>query len=156
MRVLIQRVASARVEWAGGNADAPGPGLLALVGFKASDDEGLVEPMAEKLVHLRIFEDTGEKMNLSLADTGGSLMLVPQFTLYADCRKGRRPGFSAAMAPQRAQAFFSRFESACRARGARVASGQFGAKMQVRLVNDGPVTILLDSNEINLTPLPGA
>lgn len=150
MRVLIQRVASARVEWEGGSAGPIGRGLLCLVGFRAGDAENLLAPMAAKLMGLRIFEDDGGKMNHCLPDVEGGLLLVPQFTLYADCRKGRRPGFSTALEPARARAMFSAFEAACRGLTAPVAVGLFGAEMQVHLVNDGPVTILLDSQELGL------
>ncbi len=148
MRILIQRVVSARVTWEDGGTEPMGRGLLCLVGFHPEDHHDLVRPMAEKLVHLRVFEDSGGKMNLSMLDAGAGLMLVPQFTLYADCRKGRRPGFSTAMAPRAAGALFDRFAAACRELAGDVALGRFGADMQVHLVNDGPVTILLDSAEI--------
>lgn len=158
VRVLIQRVTSAKVEWEGGLAGPIGKGLLCLVGFGEGDGETLIAPMVDKMVNLRIFEDEGNRMNRSLLDLNADLMLVPQFTLYADCRKGRRPGFSAALAPCRAKEFFIRFEESCRgvSGGAsssgtfsgRVFSGGFGASMQVHLVNDGPVTIMLDSQQL--------
>ncbi|MEE8434777.1 MAG: D-aminoacyl-tRNA deacylase [bacterium] len=153
MRVLIQRVTSAKVEWEGGAAGPIGKGLLCLVGFGEGDEETLIAPIVDKLVNLRIFEDEGRRMNRSLLDLKGDLMLVPQFTLYADCSKGRRPGFSAALAPERAKEFFTRFEESCgdfssHFFSGRVFSGGFGASMQVHLVNDGPVTIMLDSEQL--------
>lgn len=158
VRVLIQRVTSARVEWEGGTAGPIGKGLLCLAGFGEGDLQTLIAPMVDKMLNLRIFEDEGGRMNRSLLDLNGDLMLVPQFTLYADCRKGRRPGFSAALAPERAEEFFTRFGETCRgvfggasssgAFSGRVFSGCFGAEMQVHLVNDGPVTIMLDSQQL--------
>jgi D-tyrosyl-tRNA(Tyr) deacylase len=120
------------------------------VGFHATDGREVLEPMANKLIHLRIFEDDQGRMNLSLLERGGGLALVPQFTLYADCRKGRRPGFSEALEPRAAAALFDAFVARCRTEIAEVITGTFGAHMQVHLVNDGPVTILLDSRELNL------
>ena len=149
MRLLIQRLGSAWVTWEGAATGKIGTGLLTLVGFHRSDEAALLEPMVEKLVRLRIFEDDTGRMNRSLTDLDGGLMLVPQFTLYADCRKGRRPGFSDALPPGPAEEFFNTFVALCRERIGRVESGSFGADMQVHLVNDGPVTILLDSAELN-------
>lgn len=154
MRVLIQRVTSARVEWQGGAAGPIGKGLLCLVGFGEGDEEILIAPMADKVLNLRIFEDEGGRMNRSLLELNGDLMLVPQFTLYADCTKGRRPGFSSALAPEQAREFFTRFEESCgefsgHGFTGRVFSGSFGVSMQVHLVNDGPVTIMLDIQQLN-------
>lgn len=153
VRVLIQRVISAKVEWEGGTAGPIGTGLLCLAGFGEEDEETLIAPMVDKVLTLRIFEDDSGRMNRSLLDLKGELLLVPQFTLYADCSKGRRPGFSGALAPERASAFFTRFEESCRefpggVFSNRVFSGLFGANMQVHLVNDGPVTIMLDSQHL--------
>lgn len=150
MRVLIQRVLSAQVQWNGGESGAMGHGMMCLVGFQQGDSSALIGPMADKLIQLRIFEDHQGKMNRSLPEAGGDLMLVPQFTLYADCRKGRRPGFSHALAPDLAQGLFSGFQAACQARLGRLFHGRFGEEMQVHLINDGPVTLLLDSDELNL------
>ena len=150
MRVLLQRIATAWVEWEGEATERVGPGLLGLVGFRRDDAGALCEPMAEKMVHLRIFEDARGRMNRSLLEVGGGLVLVPQFTLVADCRQGRRPGFSAALEPGAARAHFEAFVAACRARLPGVVTGRFGAHMRVHLVNDGPVTILLDSDELGL------
>ena len=150
MRVLIQRVATAWVEWEGMATEQAGPGLLCLVGFNRQDVVGVLEHMADKLIHLRIFADEHGRMNRSLVETGGGLVLVPQFTLYADCRKGRRPGFSGALEPAAAREMFEAFVQICREHLSGVIAGRFGAHMQVHLVNDGPVTILLDSNELRL------
>lgn len=145
MRVLLQRIRQGWVETAAGTTPRAGPGILALVGFHRDDRAEVLEPMANKLIHLRIFEDPQGKMNHALTDVGGHLVIVPQFTLYADCRKGRRPDFLSALAPQPAAALFEQFVALCRAAVGAVTTGTFGAAMQVHLVNDGPVTILLDS-----------
>lgn len=150
MRIVVQRVQSAWVEWPTGATHPIGAGLLCLVGFHRDDAAGLLEPMAEKLLHLRIFEDEAGRMNRSLLDTHGGLVLVPQFTLYGDCRKGRRPSFTDALAPDAARALFQRFVQACGVRVPAVQSGHFGAHMQVHGVNDGPVTLLLDSETLGL------
>jgi D-tyrosyl-tRNA(Tyr) deacylase len=147
MRLLIQRIAQGWVEAAGASTPRAGPGILALAGFHREDTPDAVETMAAKLVHLRIFEDEQGRMNRSLLDVRGDLVLVPQFTLYADCRKGRRPDFFAALAPVPAAGLFERLTSACRAWVPALTTGTFGAHMRVHLVNDGPVTILLDSRD---------
>jgi D-tyrosyl-tRNA(Tyr) deacylase len=149
MRLLIQRVKSAWVRFADGSeSPRTGAGLLALVGFHGGDREAVLEPMARKLVELRIFPDEAGRMNRSLLETGGDLALVSQFTLYADCRKGRRPSFTDALEPMRAQALFDAFVALCASRARVVTAGRFGAMMDVHLVNDGPVTILLDSDAL--------
>ena len=148
MRILVQRVAEAWVEIEDVPTRKAGRGLLGLIGFHQTDEAALVAPMAEKFLNLRIFEDAQKRMNLSLLDVAGDLVVVPQFTLYADCRRGRRPGFSEALDPGRAKTLFTRFQEACRATFPGLISGEFGAAMQVHLVNDGPVTILLDSSEL--------
>ena len=154
MRVLLQRVATAQVTWEEAGVAAAtariGPGLLCLVGFQAGDTAAELEPMAEKLVHLRVFEDAAGRMNRSLLEVAGGLVLVPQFTLYADCRKGRRPSFAPALAPDPARGLFSAFVAACTRYLPAVQQGCFGAHMQVHLVNDGPVTLLLDSETLGL------
>ncbi|MEE8396720.1 MAG: D-aminoacyl-tRNA deacylase [bacterium] len=150
MRVLLQRVSEAWLEIEGDPTPRMGAGMVALVGFGEGDREEWLRPMAAKMAGLRIFEDADGRMNLSLADCGGSLLLVPQFTLYADCRKGRRPGFGAALEPGLAEPFFITFAAICREQAPRMMVGQFGANMKVHLVNDGPVTILLDSTELGL------
>jgi len=125
-------------------------GLLALVGIAADDTEAVMRSMIAKMINLRIFEDAAGKMNLSLQDTGGSLLLVSQFTLYADCRKGRRPSYTNAAPPDAARQMFERLVELARLTGVQVATGQFQATMEVSLVNRGPVTIILDSHELGL------
>lgn len=150
MRVLIQRVKQAWITIGTHTTPHAALGLLCLVGFKAGEGEGVLEPMANKLLHLRVFEDDRGRMNHSLLETGGDLVLVPQFTLYADCRKGRRPGFTDALEPGAAERLFDSFVKVCGRQVPSLIRGEFGAEMQVHLVNDGPVTILLDSDELGL------
>jgi D-tyrosyl-tRNA(Tyr) deacylase len=145
MRVVLQRVEKASVAVAGMEAGAIGRGLLVLVAFTESDADSELQWMAEKIVGLRIFADAEGKMNLSVAETGGSILVVSQFTLYGDARKGRRPSFMRAASPGTAVPLYNRFLDILRASGLTVATGQFGADMQVTLVNDGPVTIVVDS-----------
>lgn len=145
MIVLIQRVRQASVEVEGERIAAIGPGLLALACVQPGDTPQRIERMAERLAQYRVFADGDGRMNLGLRDTGGSLLLVSQFTLAADTRKGLRPGFSSAAGPEEARAGFDALLAACRARLPRVASGRFGVDMQVALVNDGPVTFWLES-----------
>lgn len=144
MRVVVQRVTQAAVEVDGAVVGQIGPGLLVLVGFRPGDGAPDLDWMATKLIGLRLFEDAAEKMNLSVAEVGGEVLLVPQFTLYGDCRKGRRPGFSDALAPAQATVLFDRFCEACAQLGRPVQRGIFGAHMRVSLVNDGPVTLIID------------
>lgn len=148
MRALIQRVSSARVTVGGETTGATGPGLLILLGVKAGDEEPAIAYLVEKIVNLRIFSDEQGKLNLSLLDVGGEIMVVSQFTLYADCRKGRRPSFQGAAPPAEGERLYEQFVQALREKGLKVATGRFGAEMQVSLVNDGPVTILLDTDEL--------
>lgn len=144
MLTLIQRVTEARVDVDGECAGRIGHGLLALVGIEPGDGDAQVARMVERLLGYRVFADEEGRMNRSLADTGGGLLLVSQFTLAADTRKGMRPGFSTAAAPDAAEAVFGRLLAECRARhGGAVETGRFGAHMAVALVNDGPVTFLL-------------
>lgn len=150
MRAVVQRVASARLEARLTPDDPPtvcaiGPGLVVLVGIEKSDADADREWMAEKVVNLRIFEDDAGKMNRSVVDTKGSILLVPNFTVAGDCRKGRRPSFDNAMAPEMAAPEFARLVERVRASGVRVETGVFRAHMLVSLVNDGPVTLLVDS-----------
>jgi D-tyrosyl-tRNA(Tyr) deacylase len=147
MRAVIQRVASARVEVDGKNVGEIGRGLLILLGVEQGDNADDARYLAEKSAQLRIFEDEAGKMNLSLADVGGQALVVSQFTLLADCRKGRRPGFSRAALPEPADALYQQFVALLREPGLTVATGIFQAEMQVHLVNDGPVTLLLDSRK---------
>lgn len=144
MQVLIQRVTQASVQVDGQTVGRIGPGLLALVGVQHGDGPAQVGRMARKLTGYRVFTDDAGKMNLSLADVRGGLLLVSQFTLAADTSSGMRPGFSTAAPPQEAEPVFNQLVQACRQAGVeRVETGRFGAHMVVSLVNDGPVTFLL-------------
>lgn len=147
MRLLLQRVTRASVRIEGEVVGAIGPGLVILVGVGPDDDEPTTDEAARKAVELRIFRDEEGRTNRSLIDVGGSVLAVSQFTLYADTRRGRRPGFTTAAPPALAEARYDRFVDALRALGVPVATGQFGAEMSVELVNDGPFTIWLDSAE---------
>jgi D-aminoacyl-tRNA deacylase len=147
MRALIQRVREAAVTVAGQEVGRIGPGLLVLLGVGHADTEADIAYLAPKIAHLRIFEDAEGKMNRSLLDVGGGVLLVSQFTLYADTRKGRRPSFTGAAPPAQAAALVDACAAALRALGLPVAQGIFQADMQVALVNDGPVTIWIDSAE---------
>ncbi len=145
MRAVVQRVSRAAVRVAGEVAGAVDAGLLVLVGVAAGDGALDARWMAEKVAQLRIFGDAAGKMNRSVEDVGGGVLLVSQFTLLGDARKGNRPSFTGAAAPEPAAALYEEVCAALRARGLRVATGVFRAHMEVELVNDGPVTILLDS-----------
>jgi D-aminoacyl-tRNA deacylase len=146
MLALIQRVTQARVEVDGDVIGAIGPGLLALVGIQPGDGESQIARMAQRLLGYRVFADAQGKMNQSLADTGGGLLLVSQFTLAADTSSGMRPGFSTAAPPELAEPLFARLVQTCRKEHAGgVETGRFGAHMVIQLVNDGPVTFLLRS-----------
>jgi D-aminoacyl-tRNA deacylase len=147
MRAVLQRVSSAQVSVAGAVVGRIGQGLLVLLGVALGDTEADARYLAEKTAQLRIFEDEAGKMNRSLEEVGGELLAVSQFTLLADCRQGRRPGFSAAAPPAPAQALYEHFVAVLRQRGLTVATGVFQAEMAVQLVNDGPVTLLLDSKK---------
>jgi len=147
MRAIIQRVKEASVDVDGQTVGRIGEGMLVLLGA-GKDDSGVdAEYLAEKILTLRIFEDGEGKMNLSVTDTGGSLLVVSQFTLYGDCRKGRRPSFDKAASPEVAEALYEEFVSKLRSRGAKVETGRFRAMMDVHLVNWGPVTLMLDSKK---------
>lgn len=149
MRIVIQRVKNATVTVDGKISGKIAQGFLALVGFCESDEESFLEPMADKMIGLRVFTDEDDKMNLSLADVDGGLLAVSQFTLYADCRKGRRPSFVNAKKPDEANYLYEKFVAICQEKlGKKVETGIFGADMAVELLNDGPVTIILDSDEI--------
>jgi D-tyrosyl-tRNA(Tyr) deacylase len=145
MRVVIQRVKEARVEVAGEVTGAIGLGLLVLLGIAKTDSEQDADYLIEKLVHLRVFPDPAGKMNLSIREAGGSLLLVSQFTLYGDCRKGRRPSFDQAASPPMAAMLYKYFINRASQSGIPVEAGVFQALMQVYLVNDGPVTLICDS-----------
>lgn len=144
MRALLQRVTSASVTVDGAVVGACGPGLLILVCAMAGDDAGRARALADKILKLRIFRDESGKTNRSLADVGGSALVVSQFTLAADTSRGNRPGFSAAAAPDEGRFLYEHFADHLVSRGVTVGRGVFGAEMQVALVNDGPMTIWLD------------
>ncbi|WP_313513906.1 D-aminoacyl-tRNA deacylase [Pseudomonas sp.] len=145
MKALLQRVLGARVDVAGETVGAIDQGLLVLVGVEKQDDAASAERLLHRLLNYRVFADAAGKMNLSLGDVGGGLLLVSQFTLVADTRSGLRPSFSSAAPPEQGRALFEHLLAQARARHPQVASGRFGADMQVHLVNDGPVTFLLES-----------
>jgi len=145
MRAVVQRVSQAAVEVDGGLVGRIGTGLLVLLGVADDDAEKDADDLAGKIVHLRIFEDEAGKLNRSLVDCGGEMLVVSQFTLYGDCRKGRRPSFVKAAAPDKGNALYRHFVEAVRARGVTVATGRFGAMMAVSLVNHGPVTLIVES-----------
>jgi D-aminoacyl-tRNA deacylase len=147
MRACIQRVSSARVIVDGKSVGEIGRGLLVLLGVAAEDADADLRWMVDKVVGLRVFEDADGKMNLALADVGGELLVVSQFTLLGDCRRGRRPSFVGAAPPDQAERMYEQFVEAARQQGIRVATGRFRTQMNVELVNDGPVTILLDSTD---------
>ena len=147
MRAVLQRVSAAHVEVDGRRVGAIDRGLLVLLGVAAEDTEADATALADKISGLRIFEDAEGKMNLSVADIDGEILAVSQFTLLADCRKGRRPGFSGAAPPERARELYDYFVRLLRQRGFAVPTGVFQADMAVHLVNDGPVTLLLDSRK---------
>lgn len=148
MRAVIQRVSAAQVTVQGEVVGQIGRGFLVLLGVTAADGEAEAGLLARKIAGLRVFEDDGGKMNLALADVGGAVLAVSQFTLYADVRKGRRPSFIAAARPEQAEPLYQRFCSLLRAEGVAVQQGIFQAEMQVSLVNDGPVTIWMDSADL--------
>ena len=148
MRAVLQRVKSARVTIDGTVTGEIGNGILLLLGVSAQDGTKEADFLADKAVNLRIFEDAEGKMNLSLLDASGEMLIVSQFTLYGDCRKGRRPSFTGAARPETAIPLYERFIASVKASGVPVKTGTFGADMLVSLENDGPVTILLDTEEI--------
>jgi len=147
MRAVVQRVSRARVTVDGWTAGEIGVGLLVLLGVGREDAEADVTYLAEKIVGLRIFEDQDGKMNRSVADVGGSVLAVSQFTLYGDVRRGKRPSFDAAAPPEPARRLYEKFVASMQTAGLRCETGRFQAMMQVELVNEGPVTILLDSRK---------
>ncbi len=148
MRAVVQRVSRAQVQVQGETVGRIERGLCVLVGVGRDDQPADAETLADKVVNLRIFEDEAGKMNLDLLAAGGAVLAISQFTLLGDVRKGRRPSFSEAMEPVGAQALFEAFCAACRKLGAEVQTGRFRAEMAVELVNDGPVTILIDSKRL--------
>ena len=147
MRAVVQRVSRARVTVEGRETGAIERGLLVLVGISPEDGDAEASWLADKVANLRIFTDDDDKMNLSVTDVSGAVLLVSQFTLYGDARKGRRPSFIGAAQGAEAESLYERCVEAIRARGLDCATGEFGAMMDVDLVNEGPVTILLDSEK---------
>ena len=147
MRAVVQRVSKAHVLVDEKNVGEIGPGMVVLLGIHRQDTTTEITWMADKLVHLRIFPDRNGKMNQSLTDINQEMLIVSQFTLYGDCRKGRRPGYSEAAPPEIAEPLYNAFIEAISNRGIRVATGQFQALMQLCIVNDGPVTLMLDSKK---------
>jgi D-tyrosyl-tRNA(Tyr) deacylase len=145
MRAVVQRVSHAKVTVNGEITGEIGPGLLVLLGVAKEDTRTDADYLAEKTIGLRVFEDADGKMNLSVADAGGALLVVSQFTLYGDVRRGKRPSFDAAAPPQQARELYEYFVEKIRAAGLRSETGRFQEMMKVELVNEGPVTILLDS-----------
>ncbi len=147
MRCVVQRVKEASVTVAGETVGKIGPGYMVLIGVSVEDTEKDVRYMADKVPNLRIFEDAEDKMNLSLKDVGGEILAVSQFTLYGDARGGRRPSFIAAARPEAANELYEQLVASWREQGIHVETGRFRTHMEVGLVNDGPVTILLDSTK---------
>lgn len=154
MRLVIQRVKESKVTVSGSTTGAIRSGLLVLIGISREDTRAEADYMLDKVLGLRIFPDENGKMNRNIAEAGGALLLVSQFTLYGDCRKGRRPSFDRAAPPQQAQTLYEYFVDAARQGKVPVETGVFQAAMEVHLVNDGPVTILLDSDDRQKKPAP--
>lgn len=148
MRACVQRVSQARVTVDGEVVGEISRGLLVLLGVGGDDSDNDARQLADKICGLRIFEDDDDKMNRSLEEIRGALLVVSQFTLFGDCRKGRRPSFTQAAPPELAERLYETFVAAVGVRGIRVETGKFRAQMNVALVNDGPVTLLLDSNKL--------
>ncbi len=148
MKFVIQRVTRAQVSVNNEVIGKIGKGFLVLVGIGKADDEKIADKLVQKLVNMRIFEDENGKTNLGLKDVGGEVLVISQFTLYADCKKGNRPSFTEAGAPQEANRLYEYILERCRAEIETVQHGEFGADMKVELLNDGPFTIILDSREI--------
>jgi D-tyrosyl-tRNA(Tyr) deacylase len=147
MRAVVQRVKESKVEVKGEAVGAIGPGLLIFLGVGRDDSEKDCDYLAKKIAHLRIFPDAGGLMNVSLMETGRAALVVSQFTLWGDCRKGRRPSFAKAARPERAKELYEYFIGLLKEKGIYVAAGQFQEMMDVYLVNDGPVTLILDSSK---------
>lgn len=147
MRAVIQRVSESSVTVEGETVGRIGPGLMVLLGVTHEDTEKDADFLVDKIIHLRIFSDDAGKMNRSLLDTGGEMLVVSQFTLYGDCRKGRRPSFIQAADPEKGNALYEYFVGKVREKGVSTATGSFGAMMAVSLVNDGPVTLILEKHQ---------
>ena len=148
MRSIVQRVSRASVNVDGEVIGKIGKGFLVFLGVSDDDDEKDMVYMADKIAGLRVFEDADEKMNLSIEDVGGEFLVISQFTLYGDCRKGRRPSFAAAGKPEHAENIYEKFNDYLKSKGFKVQTGKFGADMKVELLNDGPVTLMLDSKKL--------
>lgn len=148
MRAVVQRVKKSHVETDNKIVGEIGKGLMVLLGISEDDNIEDVEYMVEKIINLRIFEDSGNKLNLSLLDVGGEILVVSQFTLYGDCRKGRRPSFVRAARPEKAQELYDLFISKLKEKNIKTESGIFQADMTVHIENDGPVTLIIDSEKI--------
>lgn len=147
MRALIQRVDNAKVDINGKTVSQIGKGLLVFLGITHSDTEADIDFLTEKIANLRIFGDENDKMNLSLLDIKGEVLIISQFTLYADCSRGRRPDFIDAAPPPLAQGLYKKFVQRFRGTGLKISEGEFGAMMDIELVNSGPVTIMLDTDK---------
>ena len=147
MKVVLQRSREAKVMIDGASAGEISRGLVLLVGITHDDERADADYLAEKIANLRIYEDEEGKMNRSLLEEGGAVLSVSQFTLYGDCRKGRRPNFMAAGRPEQAEPLYAYFNEQLRVRGIQVETGRFGAMMDVQLINDGPVTLILESRQ---------
>lgn len=147
MRAVVQRVTRAKVTVDGETTGEIGRGLAVLLGIGQEDNERDIGYLSEKIINLRIFEDENGKMNISLPDIKGELLVVSQFTLYGDCRKGKRPSYEKAARPDTAELLYGKFVEQCRNFGVKTETGRFQAMMQVELINDGPVTLLLDSRK---------
>lgn len=147
MRALLQRVSSASVRVDGETIGSIDAGLVVLLGVGPDDDDATADALASRVIHLRIFRDDDGRTNRSLVDIGGAILVVSQFTLFADTRRGRRPGFTGAAPPDLAERCYERFAATVRGLGITVATGRFGAEMAVELVNDGPFTLWLDTDE---------
>lgn len=148
MRAVVQRVARGSVEVEGSIVGSINKGLMVLLGVSEKDSMEDVQYMADKILNLRVFDDEEGKMNFSLLDVAGELLLVSQFTLYGDCRKGRRPNYMAAAKPDKADELYNELVKLCRAQNVKTETGVFQADMQVNIVNDGPVTLIIDSEKV--------
>ena len=148
MKFVIQRVEHAQVEVEGEVIGKIGPGFMVLIGIAETDTEEIADKMIQKMLKLRIFDDENGKTNLSIDDVKGELLLISQFTLYADCKKGNRPSFFRAGNPEKASAIYDVIVEKCRSLGYKTECGKFGAEMKVSLLNDGPFTIVMDSDEL--------
>ncbi len=146
MKVVVQRVSEASVRVEGQIVGKIQTGIVVLVGFNQADSADLIPWMVDKICHLRIFSDQNDKMNYSLLDVAGEMLIISQFTLYGDCKRGRRPSYSDAARPEIAEALYEEFISQVKSKGVNTSQGIFGANMQVQLINDGPVTLILDHN----------